>query len=172
MDRGTARPEAFAAGSNSPARRSSARRPRCGVNPAGGTERLKRRIARPRGLRRDVGREAEGRESKGYRMEAPTTRERNILGQLHRTEWENAASVCPGKFGEKSRSEMLAKGWIEFEYSPSRILRVRKTQLGAEALRMPMLPKLARRPKLTTLKPMLREAKIGIGEAKSRKSRP
>jgi len=103
-------------------------------------------------------------------METPTTRERNILKQLSTKYWEDTGSVCPGRFGKICRSEMLAKGWIEFDANlPSGRNRVRMTSLGAEALQMPAPRKANTGPKLKMLRPMLQEANFGIGAVKLRK---
>lgn len=100
---------------------------------------------------------------------APTTRERSALRNIDDSDdWHHPADLRPA--GEKTRREMLEKGWIEHASHPvSGEPGFRITKAGKEAMRLPVPPKPhATGPKLRMQEPLVRIADPWI--AKPRKA--
>lgn len=99
----------------------------------------------------------------------PTTRERNALRNIDDSdEWHYPGDLRGA--GEKTRSDLLEKGWIERVSHPvSGEPGVKITKAGREAMRLPMPPKPhATGPKLRMEEPLVRIADPWI--AKPRKA--
>ena len=93
------------------------------------------------------------------------------MERMSLTEWENAASIKTGQFGEETRDWLRQRGWAEFGTKPSGILHVRLTPTGAEALAA-WRKKQATAPLPKASRQRLRMAKSLVPEAPLSRIRP
>lgn len=95
-------------------------------------------------------------------MRIPTAREIAALRDMSTSQWENAGSISPGKFGELTRRTVVAEGWAETRDFHGR-LQFRLTEVGAKALRIANLPTAgeasANKMKLKLIQPRLKPAR-------------
>lgn len=87
-------------------------------------------------------------------MSRAETFEFKAMDRMHLSQWENVASIRPGKFGATTRDALLSKGWIELRGEKAR-QQVRLTQAGVDALAAWRLrsKQASQEPRRSTLKP-------------------